>query len=143
MHGSYHHASRCSLFLSCTCILLEYSYSCDIIVCCRIAETHPAKVLDFDVVLQLSCTVVSQPETNNRHRKICPRRFCCMALYILHTPPPLSARPLFVCVIKHQTQEFLYAGGDPNMRDSTYLSPLHNAAIGGSPVRPMVVNGDL
>lgn len=32
-------------------------------------------------------------------------------------------------------QEFLYAGGDPNMRDSTYLSPLHNAAIGGSPVR--------
>eukprot|EP00904_Undaria_pinnatifida_P010258 jgi/Undpi1/6362/HiC_scaffold_20.g08843.m1 len=30
-------------------------------------------------------------------------------------------------------QEFLYAGGDPNMRDSTYLSPLHNAAIGGSP----------
>ncbi|CAM9480187.1 unnamed protein product, partial [Ectocarpus sp. 8 AP-2014] len=30
-------------------------------------------------------------------------------------------------------QEFLYAGGDPNMRDSTYLSPLHNASIGGSP----------
>lgn len=39
------------------------------------------------------------------------------------TPPPPSPQ-----------QEFLYAGGDPNMRDSTYLSPLHNAAIGGSPV---------
>lgn len=49
-------------------------------------------------------------------------------LAFLQQSRPMYVRPAF-------GQEFLYAGGDPNMRDSTYLSPLHNAAIGGSPVR--------